>query len=200
MYSISMAFIGDETPPKIEDVIVSVPRGGPGPFEFEVLATDQTTTPMVASVVVQEEGQEELAISLSISEPASLDGENLFLGEAGPFSKGSRVSYTIFVSDSLGNAVETVPVTIKQEGAGSLEPSVALEPLLVDNNLIRLWNFNNSNKEWTYFDPRPVFAPANTVTEIVGGQIYWINVTADQTVVINGTLHVLTEGWNILTW
>ena len=77
---------------------------------------------------------------------------------------------------------------------------VALQPLLDTGSLLRVWNFNNSSKVWTFFDPRPAFATANTITEMVTGQVYWVNVLLDQTVTLNGKSRILTNGWNLLSW
>ena len=74
----------------------------------------------------------------------------------------------------------------------------ALEPLA--DNLVRVWSFDNSTKEWSYYDPRPVFASSNTVTQLVRGQVYWIKVATAQTVTLNGSERTLFEGWNLLAW
>ena len=82
----------------------------------------------------------------------------------------------------------------------SMEPIMALEPLVATGNLIRVWYFDNSTKAWTFFDPRPAFTAANTVTTMIPGQIYWVRLISDQTTVLNAELRILTAGWNILTW
>ena len=78
--------------------------------------------------------------------------------------------------------------------------AVALAPLLDTDNLVRVWNFSNSTKTWAFFDPRPAFAPANTITGLSSGQVYWIKVLSDQTPTLNGRQRVLTAGWNVISW
>ena len=80
------------------------------------------------------------------------------------------------------------------------DPSTALEPLMAVDNLVRVWNFNNTTKNWTFFDPRPGLRAASTITELVSGDVYWLNVFFDQTLVLNNKQRTLTTGWNLLSW
>jgi hypothetical protein len=82
----------------------------------------------------------------------------------------------------------------------SVPPAVALEPLLISDNLLRVWSFDNATKVWTFFDPRPAFAAANTITGMNAGQVYWINVVSDSTLILNGRFRALNSGWNLLSW
>ena len=82
----------------------------------------------------------------------------------------------------------------------SIEPNIALEPLIATDNLIRVWLFDNTTKGWAFFDPRPAFTAANTVTGMVSGRIYWMQLKSDQAAVLNGELRVLTAGWNLFGW
>ena len=79
-------------------------------------------------------------------------------------------------------------------------PSVGLAPLLSADNVVRVWNFENSTKRWTFFDPRPAFALANNIFAMVPGQVYWINVLRDQEELLNGKRWSLTAGWNLISW
>ena len=82
----------------------------------------------------------------------------------------------------------------------SIMPKTALEPLIATDNLIRVWLFDNSSKDWTFFDPRPAFTAANTVTAMFSDRIYWMQLKSDQTAVLNGKLRILTAGWNLFAW
>ncbi|MCH7605864.1 MAG: hypothetical protein IH962_01805 [Chloroflexi bacterium] len=90
--------------------------------------------------------------------------------------------------------------------APAVDAAVALAPLTEGNNLIRVWHFNPATQTeppffgWSLYDPRPIFAAANTVESMVSGQFYWINVVQGQTVTLNGTDRVLFSGWNPVTW
>jgi hypothetical protein len=79
-------------------------------------------------------------------------------------------------------------------------PAKALEPLLAADNLVRVWTFDNATKEWSFFDPRPAFAAANSIKGLVTGRVYWINVETNQTATLNGKERSLFAGWNIVAW
>ena len=78
--------------------------------------------------------------------------------------------------------------------------TTALQPLLSDFNLLRVWNFNNITKEWTFFDARSPFSSSNTITDMIPGAVYWISLISDQTVTLNSKERVLLGGWNLLAW
>lgn len=86
------------------------------------------------------------------------------------------------------------------------KPSVGLAPLIEGDNLIRVWHFDPATQNdapnfgWFLYDPRPVFAAANTVELMVSGLFYWINVKQTQTVTLNGKQRPLFAGWNPVTW
>jgi hypothetical protein len=80
------------------------------------------------------------------------------------------------------------------------EPAKALETLVAADNLVRVWTFDNTTKEWSFFDPRPVFAAANSIKELVTGRVYWINVKSNQTSTLNGKERSLFAGWNTVAW
>ena len=66
---------------------------------------------------------------------------------------------------------------------------------IASDNLVRVWMFSNTTKEWTFFDPRPAFAAANTLTDSSSGDIVWVNFTADLT--FQGTAY--TAGWSVIS-
>jgi len=63
-----------------------------------------------------------------------------------------------------------------------------------------VWNFDNSTKRWTFFDPRPAFANANTINNLVTGHVYWLKVNRMQAAPLNGKAVFLVEGWNLVPW
>lgn len=75
-----------------------------------------------------------------------------------------------------------------------------LETLTRSDNLIRVWNFDNGTKRWTFFDPRPAFANANTINELVAGNVYWLRVNNAGAVALNGKRVLLYSGWNLVPW
>ena len=79
-------------------------------------------------------------------------------------------------------------------------PVDGLAPLLAGDNLLRVWNFNNITKQWTFYDTRPSFVLANTITQLVTGTVYWINVPFDQVAILNSSERDLVAGWNVIAW
>ena len=105
-------------------------------------------------------------------------------------------------------AVGTFTVTELTESPAEVTTvGAALAPL--GDSLERVFYFDNRTKVWSFFDPRPVFASANDLTEIVEGEVYWIKVTQSLTVTLNAKQRDLTcsnEGtpqqdcWNLVVW
>jgi len=100
-------------------------------------------------------------------------------------------------------AATAVPVPV----VASEAPADALAALISNNdNLQRVWHFDPSQQSaapdygWFLYDPRPVFASANTVELIAGGKFYWINVREAQDAVLGGVSRSLFAGWNPVTW
>ena len=113
------------------------------------------------------------------------------------------------VNDISASAIFAVtsPVPTTQPPPNPItELSVGLEPLTSRENLVRMWHFDPATQRvepnfgWSLFDPRPIFAPANTVVQLVSDQFYWISVQLNQTVTLNGRERVLFAGWNPITW
>ncbi|MEC8856744.1 MAG: hypothetical protein VX664_05050 [Chloroflexota bacterium] len=79
-------------------------------------------------------------------------------------------------------------------------PADALASLIQREDLIRVWNFDNSTKNWEFFDPRPAFINANTIKIMVPGRIYWLRMNRVQTATLNGKAVKLISGWNLVPW
>jgi len=101
-------------------------------------------------------------------------------------------SFTVIQGEAV---IETLPTPRPSTG-----PAQALGTLTQGDNLVRVWNFNNSTKRWTFFDPRPAFARANTIRAMVPGSVYWIRVNKVQSASLNGKAALLAAGWNLVTW
>ena len=104
-------------------------------------------------------------------------------------STAASAAFTVS-ADSTVTGVETAVAT-------------AVEPL--GDSLVRVFNFNNVTKSWSFYDPRPEFADANTISAMTAGDIYWINVSAAQEgVALNSKARDLTcsdgDCWNQLVW
>ncbi|MDE2684574.1 MAG: hypothetical protein OXI54_10570 [Chloroflexota bacterium] len=73
------------------------------------------------------------------------------------------------------------------------------------DSLEAIFHFNNTSKEWTFFDPRPEFADLNTLNEVNAGQPYWVLVDhSHEDVDWNGRLVDFTcaagDCWNLEIW
>ncbi len=79
-------------------------------------------------------------------------------------------------------------------------PAQALEALTREEDLLRVWAFDNATKSWEFFDPRPAFVKANTIKTMVPGRIYWFQLVRDQNALLNGKGVSLFEGWNLVPW
>ena len=87
-------------------------------------------------------------------------------------------------------------------GAASPLPEAVTD---LGDSVVRIFHFNTSSKVWTFYDPRPEFEGLNTLTELAGGQPYWILVSGNvENVVLNGKTRNLTcvggDCWNQLVW
>ena len=128
-----------------------------------------------------------------------------------PQSNTGSQSVTATVATTVATdtftVVATAPTAIPSPVIAAQAPADALAALISNNdNLVRVWHFDPSTQNeapgygWSMYDPRPVFAAANSVDEIAGGQFYWSNVQNAQTAVLGGASRSLFAGWNPVTW
>lgn len=115
------------------------------------------------------------------------------------------------ISVATGESTHTISFTVLDDpGAPASTPAVpdpdpVSYPLTPEGgplgeNLLRVFRFDNVNKEWTFYDPKPEFAAFITLSELVTGKAYWIEVKRSQTKVVNGRYLDLFEGWNLVAW
>jgi hypothetical protein len=103
------------------------------------------------------------------------------------FSTGSNFSATgTFVAVKTG-ATPAASTTDTQD--------VFADVISNSDNLVRVWRFSNSDQSWSFFDPRPAFADANTLLKTGAPDIVWVNVNTEQT--FQG--QTLFPGWNLIT-
>ena len=104
---------------------------------------------------------------------------------------------------------ETTAVVSFRVTQQSAPVATGLAPLITADNLERAFLFDNLSKSWVFFDPRPAFASANTLTQLDPNKIYWLKIRRDQLVNLNGKQSDLTcinEGtaqedcWNQVVW
>lgn len=106
----------------------------------------------------------------------------------------------------VGGADGTVAIgevtVLEDDTGGEADLPEALDAL--GENLVRVFHFNNSNKTWSFYDPRPEFAELNTLSALSNGQSYWLLIGESQDVTLNAQARSLTclngECWNSIVW
>ena len=128
-----------------------------------------------------------------------------------PGANTGAQAVSVKVGETTASATFTVSddpfVAAPEPAAAPMPPADALAALIAnDNNLVRVWQFDASAQNeapdfgWSLYDPRPLFADANTIEMVSGGNFYWINVQNEQTAVLGGKERTLYAGWNPVTW
>ena len=128
-----------------------------------------------------------------------------------PGANTGAQAVSVKVGETTASATFTVTadafVPPPAQAAAPMAPADALAALIAnDNNLVRVWQFDASMQNeapdfgWSLYDPRPLFADANTIEMVESGKFYWINVQNEQTAVLGGTSRTLYAGWNPVTW
>lgn len=134
------------------------------------------------------------AFTSNVLVPDLPTGPTVAVGAVGNVS--SAVSFTVSAPLILPTRTPTPAPTLAPE----VGPVEGLSPLVDADNLVRVFNFNNVTKEWSFFDPRPAFAAANTITHLVSGEVYWLNLVVSQTATLNFKNRSLSAGWNLVSW
>ena len=113
-------------------------------------------------------------------------------------------TYSVLLDVNGTIAIGSLEVLAEDSAAGAgAELPGALEGL--DDNLVRVFHFNDVDKSWDFYDPRDEFAELNTLTTLVNGEPYWVLVSDDQEdVVLNNRARTLTcvggDCWNQIVW
>ena len=111
------------------------------------------------------------------------------------------------VKVKIGGTTASVPFTVLAGPAiplsAALAPADAFADLIANSdNLLRAWYFDPASQDaapdfgWFLFDPRPVFAAANTYGTVASGNFVWVLVREGQTATICGSSRTLFTGWN----
>ena len=134
--------------------------------------------------------------ALPVPNPSS-DGDGNFSATflIPQLSVGSKALIGTIGSDTSGvtaNTSFTLLATAVTPTVTTQDTTVVFADDIASDNLVRVWLFSNTTKEWTFFDPRPAFEAANSLTSSSSGDIVWVNFLADST--FQGTAY--TAGWN----
>ena len=112
------------------------------------------------------------------------------------------------VSVSIGETTASVGFNVTEAsgvvGAVTSDVAVALEPLLTEGTLDRVFYFNNATKEWQWHIVDPDFAATNNLDDVVSGAPLWVLVTEDTSAILNNrTVDFTCAGgdcWNLVTF
>ena len=109
-------------------------------------------------------------------------------------------TYTVTMSNAAtGFTASTtfIAVAAKATVASTADDTAVVfaDVIASDDNLVRVWRFSNADQSWSFYDPRPAFAEANTLAKTGAGDIVWVNVTAEQTFQDS----TLFPGWNLIS-
>ena len=103
----------------------------------------------------------------------------------------------------VSGTTASIGFNVRQRAAVGAETPVAdgLNPL--GDNFLRVFNFDNDSKAWTFYDPAA--GDASTMTHLIAGSSYWILIGQDATeVILNRKSRDLTcnngNCWNLITW
>jgi hypothetical protein len=183
-----------------------VPSKGPPGTEISVSAGGFRDFALVESITLG-------GVDILGSQTVTTDDDGNFQveGLVVPGLDPGVVALTIRVGtgDLETTAVSTFEITGPAAGPSKLVTPVreALAPL--EESLERVFHFQNTTKEWSFFDPRPAFSNANSLAEIREGQVYWIKVGGSLRVELNGRPRELTcanqgsarqDCWNLVVW
>ena len=165
----------------------------------ETIAVEITGMPiirLVEEVVI--DGADRLRDSYTTDNEGNVTVEGIVVPYADPGFYPVRIT--------VGDDTAVVQLEILAEadvrGATSPLPESVMD---LGDSVVRVFHFNTSSKVWTFYDPRPEFEGLNTLTELSGGQPYWILVSENvANVVLNARTRNLTcvggDCWNQLVW
>ena len=102
------------------------------------------------------------------------------------------------VTVTIGAETASAPITVlaaKAPSAAATDPETIFADVIANNdNLIRVWRFDDVTQGWEFYDPRPAFEAANSLASSVAGDTLWVNVTTEQA--FQGA--TLFPGWNLI--
>ncbi len=182
------------------------PRQGPTGSLFTVSASGFRSYELVVSIKM---GRVELIGSRTIN----TDGDGAFTAKDLQVPGLDPGIYALVVTVGSGHLRTTTSSTFEITGprraASSETPASGLAPIIDADNLVRVFFFRNSSKDWIFYDPRPAFASSNTLEELRGGEVYWIKVKRNQEPTLNGKTTRLScadvgttseNCWNLVVW
>jgi hypothetical protein len=116
-----------------------------------------------------------------------------------PGVTGSNIVTVTIGANTVSTSISVLAATTTV-AATTAPAEIFADVIANDDNLVRVWRFDNSTQGWEFYDPRAAFADANTLAKSGTGDIVWVNVSADQTVtdLTSTNSGALVSGWNLI--
>ena len=179
------------------DVVITPAAAAPGE-SIDLAITGMPIYELVTEVII--DGGNRLG-GMSVNTDA--EGAATITGIVVPFADPGFYPVKIMVATGETAIVQLeILAEPRVTGTATALPGALSE---LGDNLVRVFHFNNANKAWTFYDPRPEFEGLNSLTELAAGQPYSILVSETvENVVLNGKTHNLTcsggDCWNLEVW
>jgi len=104
-------------------------------------------------------------------------------------------AHTVKATISSTTASTTFTVTDEPLVTGPTDSATYFAPIIDnDDNLVRVFRFDNASQSWSFFDPLPAFASVNELTTVTDGDIVWIRINEAQD--FEGI--ALVSDWNLV--
>jgi hypothetical protein len=119
------------------------------------------------------------------------------------------VRVTVGDADDPNRVTSSTSFEVLEEGFAGAITSDAEEVFGGVTTLERAWLFNNTSKEWQFFDTRDEFTDVNSLLQVPSGAPVWMLVTEDTEVEINAQPFNLTcvnpgtpeeDCWNLIVF
>jgi hypothetical protein len=112
-----------------------------------------------------------------------------------PGVTGSNIITVTIGASTVSTSISVLATTAPVAAATDTPADIFADVIANEDNLVRVWRFDNATQGWDFYDPRPAFEAANTLEKSGAGDIVWVNVTAEQAFQ-GGTLF---PGWNLIS-
>ena len=103
----------------------------------------------------------------------------------------------------VGSTTASAGFTVTESGVNPGDIMAVADAIeAIGDNLVSVWHFNNDTKVWSFYSPE--LAEDNTLTHMITGETYLIQVKASQEVILNRDTRSLTcvggNCWNQIVW
>ena len=156
-------------------VTVPIVKGGPTAGTTGTAITI-TGTDFNAFIPVKSLSIGGVQVEIPINMTTDVDGKFTPSGTVPKLESGAH-PILVQVGDSTYTLTFTLQGGSSTTGTTELNTNPTIYQLTQDlsplgANLMRVFHFDNGNKEWTFYDPNPEFAPFITLTELITGNAY----------------------------